>query len=107
MMLIALNYLGDFNHHRWTRVALGLIISEFAMNFTMAVLASMTATFNKTYYSDLYDNSDFYKNTYLNDYVQYMLGYYRFTIAQAVLTFVLGLPLIALTMVALLDYSLK
>ncbi len=55
IILLALSYFGDFNHHRWSKVALALIIIEFAMNFTMAVLASMAATFNKTFYSDYYD----------------------------------------------------
>jgi len=55
MILLALSYFGDFNHHRWSKVALALIIIEFAMNFTIAVLASMAATFNKTFYSDYYD----------------------------------------------------
>ena len=55
MILLALSYLGDFNHHRWTRVALALIIAEFALNFAMAVISSMSATFNKTFYSDYYD----------------------------------------------------
>lgn len=43
----------------------------------------------------------------MRDYIQRLKVFLRYTEAEAVITFVLGLPLMAITIIALLDHYLK
>lgn len=55
------------------RVMLGLLIIEFAFNFSIAVSASMNSTFYNQYFKVYLDNSEIYLNgslgSFLKDYV--------------------------------------
>jgi hypothetical protein len=48
-----------------------------------------------------------YFGDFFKDYVKFLLDFIRYSIAEAVITWIISLPLIILTIIALLDHSLK
>lgn len=90
---------------------LGLLILDFAFNFTIAVSASMNSTFYDEYFKLYLDNTEPYLNgslgSFLKDYVSTLKDLVNYTIAEAVITWVVILPLISLTLIALVDHNLK
>lgn len=111
VILLVHSYLGENKHYIWLRVMLGLLIFNFAFNFTIAVSASMNITFYNQFFKQYLDNIDQYLNgsmgSFLKDYVSVLKDFVNYSIAEAVITWIVTLPLIILTVIALLDHSLK
>lgn len=111
VILLVHSYLGESKYYIWLRVMLGLLIFNFAFNFTIAVSASMNVTFYNQFFKQYLDNIDQYLNgsmgSFLKDYASVLKDFVNYSIAEAVITWIVTLPLIILTVIALLDHSLK
>jgi hypothetical protein len=111
VILLVLSYLDGSNRYIWTRVILALLFLSFAFNFTIATSTSMNSTFYNQFWKKYLDSIEAYMSgfmgSFVRDFVKALRQFMNFTTAEAVLTFVLTLPLIAVTVVALLDQSLK
>jgi hypothetical protein len=111
VILLVHSYLGKNKRYIWTRVMLGLLIFNFAFNFVIAVSASMSITYYFQFFKQYFDNMDKYLNglygNFFKDYVLILRDFMNYSVAEAVITWIISLPLIILTFIALLDHSLK
>lgn len=107
VFLIVISFLGETHRYIWSRILLTLLLFNFAFNFTIAVFASMSITYYNQLFKDFLDNINAYLNGYLRDYVVLLRNFINYSIAQAVITWIITIPLIIITVIAFLDYSLK
>jgi hypothetical protein len=111
VILLVLSYLDENNRYIWTRVILALLFLSFAFNFAIATSTSMNSTFYNQFWKKYLDSIEAYMSgfmgSFLRDFVKALRQFMNFTTAETVLTFVLALPLMAVTVAALLDQSLK
>jgi hypothetical protein len=93
--------------HIWVRVLTILLIFNFAFNFVIAVNASMTATYCNELYKDQIDQLNRYSGGYLDDYIRWLVATVRYVTAEAVLTFVISIPLLAIIIIAFVENTFR
>jgi len=103
ILLVLLDVLAKSGRAFWVNVLLVLSFSNFAFNFAIAIYSSVTATFWNYKYKDLLDPN--YALT--GDYITNTRVMIRYCTAEAIVTFVLNLPLAGLVILALLNKSLR
>lgn len=108
VILVTKSYLGATSRYYWLRIMLTLLLFNFAFNFAIGVYTSMMSTY---YFSIFKEYLNMVNTTYLQgvfaDYIKALNTFMYYSVAEAVITFVIGIPLIIVTVIALLDHSLK
>lgn len=111
VILLVHSYLGENKYYVWMRAMLGLLIFNFAFNFVIAVSASMNITFYFKFFKTYLDDIERYLNgsmgDFWKDYATTLRNFIYYSVAEAVITWIVSLPLIIITVIALLDNSLK
>ena len=107
VILILITVLGNTKIHIWVRLLTCLCVFNFAFNFVIAVSSSMTATYWNQLFKKQLEQINSLSEGVLDDWVISLVRMVRYVIAEAVLTFVLTLPLIILMIVGLVENSFK
>jgi len=103
ILLVLLDVLGKSGRSFWINLLLALSILNFGCNFAIAIYSSVTSSLWEYKHKDLMDPN--YMLT--GDWVDLSRTMVRFLRAEAVITFILNLPLAGLVILGLLSKSLK
>lgn len=101
IILVACSCVGTTSTHKWVRILTGLILFNFAFNFVVATQSSMTATYYNILFKDFFQMINSLTSGLFSDWIINIVVMVKYVQAEAVLTFLVSLPLIGLTAVAL------
>lgn len=106
VIVVLFEFLGKDNRLLWFRILAALIVASLAINFCMAVYASVITPYYKVVFDiaiNLPDSSYSFLTGIYKEAVDGQRNLYKYSIAEAIYTFIAAVPSITVILVALFN----